>query len=209
LIIKPLAEEAFSFGVIFRRLKMDRKEVAIELIKIAKSFVAKRENYSIDNLDERAGEKEGAARDLYYAVEDLVEYVENEIKGDEAAKRNHKKVLDAVKSAMKNLKKVIIAKSLVAMKIKPEDYKKLKDALDETIRKIGKDKLMKHKESLKDDSRVKDLEKRFRWDLLYASKIKIGDGKGAPGDIDLYAYMNDDQIDTALKKYVKEAGLEG
>jgi hypothetical protein len=44
--------------------------------------------------------------------------------------------------------------------------------------------------------------KRYRWDLLYASRIKIGDGIGSRGDIDLYAYMDDSHIDTALRSIV-------
>lgn len=40
---------------------------------------------------------------------------------------------------------------------------------------------------------------RYRWDMLWRTKLRIGDGAGAPGDLDLYAYMNDDHIDTALR----------
>jgi hypothetical protein len=36
------------------------------------------------------------------------------------------------------------------------------------------------------------------------SGLKIGDGKGMSGDIDLYAYMNDDHIDTALRYLAEE-----
>lgn len=49
---------------------------------------------------------------------------------------------------------------------------------------------------------VKDLDRRYRWDLLYFSKLKIGDGVGIKGDLDLYAYMNDTHIDTALKSFI-------
>lgn len=49
-------------------------------------------------------------------------------------------------------------------------------------------------------------DKRFRWDCLWASKIKIGDGVGIKGDLDLYAYMNDDHIDTALRSIIKPLG---
>ena len=47
--------------------------------------------------------------------------------------------------------------------------------------------------------KVKDLQKRFCFDLLSLSRIKIGDGVGIHGDIDLYAYMHDEHIYTALK----------
>ena len=39
---------------------------------------------------------------------------------------------------------------------------------------------------------------RFRWDLLHASKLKIGDGVGMSGDLELYRYLNDSHIDAAL-----------
>lgn len=43
---------------------------------------------------------------------------------------------------------------------------------------------------------------RYRWDLLRATGIKIGDGAGMRGDINLYSYLNDDHIDTALRAIV-------
>lgn len=49
--------------------------------------------------------------------------------------------------------------------------------------------------------RVKDLDMRYRWDLLYASGLKIGDGVGMEG-LPLYGYLNDDHIDTALRSIV-------
>ena len=104
---------------------------------------------------------------------------------------------------------VAIARELVARrgKMSDEDYKVLESFLDRVVRKLGKKKLAEYKEKLAEDPRVRDLEKRFRWDLLWASKIKIGDGRGVKGDVDLYAYMNDAQIDTALKHYVQSKGL--
>ena len=89
-------------------------------------------------------------------------------------------------------------------KITDEDYRILEEFLDKTVRKAGKAKLKKYKEALKDKD---DPDKSFRWGLLIASKIKIGDGVGTKGDVNLYAYMNDNQIDTALRRYVKENGL--
>jgi hypothetical protein len=41
--------------------------------------------------------------------------------------------------------------------------------------------------------------KRFRWDLLHATGLRIGDGIGMQGDVNIYAYANDDHIDTALR----------
>lgn len=50
----------------------------------------------------------------------------------------------------------------------------------------------------------KDVNKRYRWDLLAMSKIKIGDGVGIEGDVNLYAYMNDSHIDSALKSFIEK-----
>ena len=49
---------------------------------------------------------------------------------------------------------------------------------------------------------VRDLDTRYRWDLLHRSKLKIGDGRGMAGDVNLYAYMNDDHVNTALKSFI-------
>jgi len=58
-----------------------------------------------------------------------------------------------------------------------------------------------HKEALKNDERVKDIEKRFRWDLMYAANL-------SPWICDnLYSYMDDSHIDTALRSIVRELGL--
>ena len=45
--------------------------------------------------------------------------------------------------------------------------------------------------------KVKDLQRRFCFDVFYASGIKIGDGVGTRGDI--IGDYNDDHIFTALK----------
>lgn len=52
-------------------------------------------------------------------------------------------------------------------------------------------------------TRVKDLSKRYRWDLIHDSGLKIGDGVGMSG-LPLYAYLNDDHIDTALRSLVPD-----
>ena len=48
-------------------------------------------------------------------------------------------------------------------------------------------------------------ETRFLFDALYQSKIKIGDGVGLHGDVNLYAYCDDTHIKTALRKIAREA----
>ena len=79
------------------------------------------------------------------------------------------------------------------MKIKPEHFAVLKTAVEKFDTPFHR-------------SRYKAAglsDKRFRWDCLWASKVRIGDGVGIKGDLDLYAYMNDDHIDTALRSIVK------
>ena len=92
-------------------------------------------------------------------------------------------------------------------KMTAEDYEILESFLDKAVAKAGKSTLKEHREKLESDTRVRDADERFRWDLLNASKIKIGDGKGMSGDVPLYGYMNDNQIDTALKFYVDSKRL--
>jgi len=44
---------------------------------------------------------------------------------------------------------------------------------------------------------------RYRWDLLRASGVSwCGDGVGTHSDLDLYAYLNDSHIATALKAMI-------
>jgi len=77
------------------------------------------------------------------------------------------------------------------MKIKPQHFKELKAAIEPL-----------HNKERWEIYQAQGLSaKRYRWDLLYASKLKIGDGKGCSG-LPLYAYMNDDHIDTALRAIV-------
>jgi hypothetical protein len=86
------------------------------------------------------------------------------------------------------------------MKMKDKDYRWITKRLDETVERIGARKLRDHRRQ----KLGRDPDTRFAWDLFNASRIRIGDGGGMPGDIDLYSYLNDDHIATALKKYVRE-----
>lgn len=86
------------------------------------------------------------------------------------------------------------------MKIKPEHYEVLREAITATA---------SHPAAQGCEKRYQELGRtpmRLRWDLLYASKLKIGDGVGMDG-LPLYAYMNDDHIDTALRNICKELNL--
>ncbi len=48
----------------------------------------------------------------------------------------------------------------------------------------------------------KDRDMRYRWDLVHASGLRFGDGRGMPGDLNLYAYLNDKHIDAAHRSIV-------
>ena len=82
------------------------------------------------------------------------------------------------------------------MKIKDDDYK----ALCKFVHPV----IAAHPNA-EADYQAKGLSpKRLRWDLFWASNCKIGDGAGMSGDINLYSYMNDDHIDTALRRIMNE-----
>ena len=81
------------------------------------------------------------------------------------------------------------------MKIKQEHYNYMRD----TMRDYKyRDRIAEHRTALLNDPRVKDIEKRIRWDWLYASGLTAWICK------ELYEYMNDEHIDTALRSIVKE-----
>jgi hypothetical protein len=60
------------------------------------------------------------------------------------------------------------------------------------------DRFMAHRLYLQNDSRVKDVEKRLRWDAFNGAKLT----RFACDE--LYSYCNDDHIDTALRAIMKE-----
>lgn len=83
------------------------------------------------------------------------------------------------------------------MKVKQEHYQEILDG----ISALGTDKINQHKQYLlspENPRKPKDLEMRLRWDCLnYTLGSKwICDN--------LYSYCNDDHIDTALKRVMKE-----
>lgn len=85
------------------------------------------------------------------------------------------------------------------MKITPQDYEYLRarlEPLDTPERRA------EHYAMYKNPGKNADM--AYRWYLLLrVAKIKIGDGAGARGDIELYSYLDDNHIDTALRKIVK------
>jgi hypothetical protein len=74
------------------------------------------------------------------------------------------------------------------MKIKTADYNALRDAIEYWFRGEFT--------AWKDRYKVNGLsDERFRWDCLYISRFDVSE---------LYAYLNDSHIDTALKRIVRE-----
>ena len=83
------------------------------------------------------------------------------------------------------------------MKIKPEHYTQLENAINRVRNELPHSKLEEYLEA-------GNTAKRYRWDLLwYASRagfIRIV-GRAMGGvDCPIYEYANDDHIDTALRK---------
>jgi hypothetical protein len=87
------------------------------------------------------------------------------------------------------------------MKIKSEHYSHLKAEIEKLVKFKSKNAVLAYKESLKTDDRIKDLDKRFRWDLFKAACLVRFTCEN------LYNYLNDDHIDTALKSIIKELNL--
>jgi|TARA_B110000977_G_C10856647_1_gene408017 hypothetical protein len=81
------------------------------------------------------------------------------------------------------------------MKITPEDYAILERAIKRTIADTGL--------NLDNYTSLGLTAKRYRWDLLEKSQIKIGDGVNIDGDINIYAYANKAHLDTALRRITK------
>lgn len=78
------------------------------------------------------------------------------------------------------------------MKIKTQHYDHMMNTIRDFMEKNCQ-AINDHMEELKDDQRVKDHGKRLRWDIANASGL-------IPWFCsDLYPYMNDDHIDTALR----------
>jgi len=86
------------------------------------------------------------------------------------------------------------------MKMSKEMFEDMKYRIDHLIATLGLSKIHAHYEFLKTDERVKDIDKRFRWDLLNA--INRYDGLRI---LDMYDDgLNDTHIDSALKAYMKD-----
>ena len=89
------------------------------------------------------------------------------------------------------------------MKITTEHYAQLNALVRRVVEKVGREQVKAHREGLKDDPRVIDIEKRFRWDFVYA----VPYAERGPIIDAVYKYADDSHIDTALRKIVKELGV--
>lgn len=87
------------------------------------------------------------------------------------------------------------------MKIKREDYLTLSNAID-ALFKEHTALLKQHYIDLHTDSRVKDVEKRFRWDMFY---FAVRSQKLQARVDSICQYANGDHIDTALRRIVVPA----
>lgn len=84
----------------------------------------------------------------------------------------------------------------VGIKMSPEHYAVIKAK----VKALGAEMINQHKEKLKDDPRVKDLETRLLFDVFYATKVQND-----------YSYQEfdykDAHIKTAMKQIFKELHL--
>jgi hypothetical protein len=88
----------------------------------------------------------------------------------------------------------------MSLKITAEDLDSLKNALSPLDTPERRERYLSG--DFPNAQKCRDLDMRYRWDLLNATGLKIGDGAGMPGDLNLYAYLNDDHIDSALRSIV-------
>lgn len=86
------------------------------------------------------------------------------------------------------------------MKVTESDYNFLKKEISKTIERVGIEKIQLYKEQLKTDETVKNLDVRFMFGLFYS--IPFDDRKRIS-----YKDYNDNHLQTALKKVVKELNL--
>jgi hypothetical protein len=97
------------------------------------------------------------------------------------------------------------------MKIRPSDYNTLRNAIHLTMLVTGQTPERQAEYKTRGWT-----PKRYRWQIVDVLNIRIfgaGPESGMPedeskGNLNLYAYLNDDHIDTALRAVFKELGYE-
>lgn len=88
------------------------------------------------------------------------------------------------------------------LKVRDHHYNYILEHMRSKVNELGPQRLVAYVEMLRTLAEVKDVQKRLRWDLFRASIPNIADLYR-----DLYEYMNDDHIDTALRNIMAELGL--
>lgn len=90
------------------------------------------------------------------------------------------------------------------MKINQSDYQKLKLLIQGVIKKYGIETLFSYKKAVKEDGKYLNLDKYWRWYLLHTIPLTV-----KINWLDLVSSYGcqDDHIDTALKKVIKELKL--
>jgi len=86
------------------------------------------------------------------------------------------------------------------MRVTQNHYDQIKTHIDKVISTVGVQRIKNHREL----KLGKDIEMRFRWDL-FGFGYKTHNAEACELTRELYKFYNDDHIDTALKKYVKES----
>ena len=82
------------------------------------------------------------------------------------------------------------------LKIKPEHFQYIKDKIAEQDTQARREQYRSR--NFKNADKVKDLDKRYRWDLFcYAVPVKF------VCDV-LYKYLDDNHLDSALRQIVPE-----
>ena len=81
------------------------------------------------------------------------------------------------------------------MKIKPEHYQYMLEAIRPLAVYIPQQRA-----AIIAQGKAKDVEKRLRWDLFHAAKLNTWMCDN------LYPYLHDEHVDTALKRIMKEIG---
>ena len=89
------------------------------------------------------------------------------------------------------------------LKIKEHHYTYILVRMKAKVQELGPQRLVEYTAMLRDDMLVTDVQKRLRWDLFRAS---IANTDLASLYRDLYEYMNDTHIDTALRHIMAELG---
>ena len=98
------------------------------------------------------------------------------------------------------------------MKMTAEHYRKFKEMLELTLNADTIENWRRIKDDIVTKKLyTKDPGTRLRWAIFNSAdsllRRKFNTSRGIIDDLGLYEYLNDDHIDTALKKIVSEVGL--